>query len=253
MSEPIIFYDIPGKHPKYKGWSPNTWKTRYALAFKGLPFKTEWVEYPDIESVSKELGVNPTGTKKDGSPLYTLPLIYDPNTKTTVVDSLEIARYLDKAYPDAPALFPKNTRTLQTAFLAAIGAIVMGPLFTTIILATCNNLNPRSAEYFRSTREDLFGKKLEEHVPEGGEGTKRWKETQEAFNKLASWLDANEGSGAFVMGETISYADIDIASRLIWTKIVLGEDSNEWGRFKIWNDGRWDQFLKSLEKYEVLS
>ncbi|KAK7690190.1 hypothetical protein QCA50_006841 [Cerrena zonata] len=253
MSSPIVFYDIPGKHPKYNAWSPNTWKTRYALAFKGLPFKTEYVEYPDIEALCKKIGAKPTDTKKDGSPHYTFPVIYDPNTKTVVEDSLNIARYLDKTYPDTPRLFPDNTHVLQNAFLAASGSAVMMPLFTVVILATCNNLNPRSEEYFRRTREVSFSKALEDFVPAGEEGAKRWKEVEEGFDKIASWFTDSDQSGPFVMGNIPSYADVDLASRLIWAKVVLGEDSEGWGKIKQWSGGRWEQHLKLMEKYENLA
>ena len=52
---------------------------RYALAFKGLPFRTEWVEYPDVEALCKKIGAKPTEKKDDGRDHYTFPVIYDPN------------------------------------------------------------------------------------------------------------------------------------------------------------------------------
>ncbi|KAJ7483558.1 hypothetical protein FB451DRAFT_1234964 [Mycena latifolia] len=79
MTPPIVFYDIPSTLPN-KCWSPNTWKTRYALNFKGIPYKTSWVEYPDIEPLSREVGAAPTRNKPDGRPHYTLPMIHDPST-----------------------------------------------------------------------------------------------------------------------------------------------------------------------------
>jgi hypothetical protein len=61
----IIFYDIPGNVQPSKAWVQNTQKTRcvtiarynmpgefmftrYTLNYKGLPYRTMWVEYPDI-------------------------------------------------------------------------------------------------------------------------------------------------------------------------------------------------------------
>lgn len=228
-------------------------ETRYALSVKGIPFKTEFVEYPDIELVSKKIGAKPTGTKPDGTPLYTLPIIYDPNTKTVVEDSLNIARYLDKTYPSTPSLFPNNTHVLQNAFLDASRNPAMKQLFTVVILATWKNLNPVSAEYFRRTREIIFSKALEDFVPAGEEGEKRWKEVEEGYDKIASWFSASENDGPYVLGDTVSYADIELASRTIWAKIVLGEDSEGWARIKQWNGGRWAQHLKALEKYENLA
>ena len=132
----IILYDIPSK---VGPWSPNTWKTRqvprnssnhikltvfssYSLNYKGLPFRTVWVEYPDIESTLKAAGiVSNTRKKPDGSPTWTVPAIYDPKTKTGITESFAIAEYLDKTYPDTPLLIPPGTRTLQKAWIPTFG------------------------------------------------------------------------------------------------------------------------------------
>lgn len=126
-------------------------------------------------------------------------------------------------------------------------------LFALVVLPTHNTLNPASAEYFRRTREGLFNKKLEDCCPAGDEGVKRWKEAEEGFDKIASWFTASESSGPFVLGDIISFADIDLVARLIWAKVVLGEDSEEWGRITKWSGGRWERLLKAMEKYENLS
>lgn len=221
------------------------------MAIKDIPFKTEYVEYPDIESVCKKIGAKPTGAKADGTPFYTLPVIYDSNTKTVVEDSLNIAKYLDKTYPNTPRLFPHNTHVLQTAFLDASRVPVMKHLFPIVVLPIYNNLNPVSAEYFRKTREAALGKALEDVFPAGEEGEKLWKEVEEGHNKIASWF--KDSSGPFVMGDIVSYADIELASRLMTVKILLGEDSEGWVRIKRWNGGRWVEHLKAMEKYENLA
>ena len=167
-------------------------------------------------------------------------------------DSLNIADYLDTTYPDTPPLFPGNTRVLQNGFIEATSAARM-QLYILIVLAAHNNLNPASAEYFRRTREDLYNKKLEDFVPAGDEGEKQWKEAEEGFDKIASWFSSSENSGPFVMGNVISFADIDLAARLMWAKVVLGENSEGWGRITKWNGGRWERLLDSMEKYADLS
>jgi hypothetical protein len=56
MGDEIILYDLPSCH-KGKGqqscFSFNPWKTRSVLNFKNIPYTTEWVEYPDVESKMK--------------------------------------------------------------------------------------------------------------------------------------------------------------------------------------------------------
>ena len=90
-----------------------------SLNYKGLLVKTIWVEYPDIESLYHKLNLEATSKSPDGGPLYTLPVIYDPSTGSTVSDSAAIAKYLDKTYPNTPVLFHKGTDAFQTAFLDA--------------------------------------------------------------------------------------------------------------------------------------
>ncbi|KAG9308897.1 hypothetical protein JVU11DRAFT_11357 [Chiua virens] len=100
----IILYDIPCITPG-RPWSPNTMKTRYSLGYKGLPFTTVWVEFPDISALLQSKGI-------DQGP-YTLPAIEDPNTGAVIVDSLAIATYLDETYPETPKLMSPAARALM--------------------------------------------------------------------------------------------------------------------------------------------
>jgi len=107
-------------------------------------FKTEWVEYPDIETVCLGIGAKPTTTKSDGSPKYTLPVIYDPSTKLVISDSIVIAKYLEKQYPDTTKLFPDGSNGLIAAFLDAFQTTVSFNIFRLIVLGTHNVLNEAS-------------------------------------------------------------------------------------------------------------
>ena len=222
------------------------------MAYKGLAFKTEWVEYPDIEPLCKKLGAPPTGTKGDGSPLYTLPVIYDPQTKTVVEESFKIAKYLDQTYPDTPRLIPDNTAGLQSGFRVGFELNVVIPLYDLVVLAVHNNLNPRSQEFFRRTREE-DGPKLEDYVPSEEVRQKLLADVQKGLQRASSWIDHNGGTGLFVMGSIVSQADFGIAGQLMWAKVILGEGSVEWQAITIFENGRWETFMKVLEKYEVLT
>ncbi|KDR83248.1 hypothetical protein GALMADRAFT_89092 [Galerina marginata CBS 339.88] len=246
----IIFYDIPSALPR-NAWSPNTFKARYALNFKGIPYKTEWVEYPDIEPVAKKLGIPPTTKKLDGSPHYTLPAIYDPSTKTYVSDSRLIVEYLEKEYPDTPSLFPHNTVGLQLAFSHAFGPC-LDALWEFILPVQCLKLNPRSAEYFRRTREADFGKTLEEVIPKGDQAVIQWAKYKDGMGKVDAWYTQNGGKGPFLMGETLSWADVVVVSWTIWVRIIFGEDSQQWKDLSSWHGGRWNTLVENLEKYETV-
>lgn len=125
MSQPIIFYDMPTSLAGVKrAYSGNCWRTRLAysghyeitsiktnrhsrfmLNYKQIPYKTVWIEFADVQTRIKELGAPPTATAADGTSFYSLPTIFDPNTKRYVSDSVEITKYLDSTYPGTKPLF----------------------------------------------------------------------------------------------------------------------------------------------------
>jgi len=245
----IVFYDIPSLLPG-KAWSAFTWSVRFTLNYKSIPYRTEWVEYPDIEPLSKRLGINPTGKKPDGSPYYTLPAIHDPSTNTYLADAFTIAEYLEKTYPDTPSIFPHETASLQNAFVFALTPSLMpvSPLIVPLIFPKLGT--KRSEEYFRRTREHNYGKPLEDIIPVGNERIELWAKFREGMNLVDKCMAKTDAKGPFVMGDTISWADFLLSGGLMWFKILWGEESEEWKEIASWNEGRWDNLLRALGKYQ---
>ncbi|OAX43975.1 hypothetical protein K503DRAFT_730497 [Rhizopogon vinicolor AM-OR11-026] len=248
MSSPIIFYDIPSTL-SVNAWSPNTWKTRYALNIKGVPYETVWVEYPDIEALAKKIGAPSTGTKDDGSPSYTLPIINDPNTGKVVSDSFLIAEYLDATYPGGNTLFPPGTKPLIAAFEGSVVGAIGGILPLQLALS-CYILNPSSQKYFRATREATFGKKIEEFSPAGAHRDADWAKAKEGLVAVDGWFSKN-GGGKFVMGDSISYADGVLGGWLAWVKII-NESSAAWEDLAAWHGGRWSTYLTNLQPFAAV-
>ena len=216
------------------------------MNIKSLPYKTVWVEYPDIAPLAKKLGATPTSTTADGAPHYTLPMIYDPNTTTTVTESAAIARYLDRTYPN-PVLIPKGTDALHEAFTEAFRTALATDLVHVGLLPTWAQLNPYSQEYFRRTREARFGK-LEDVAPEGSEKrAKHWKAVEDGLHMLKGWIEADGTEKLFFTGESIAYADVTVAAFLTWIKTVFGEGSKEWRDVMEWDDGRWARFMGEFD------
>ncbi|KAF4617477.1 hypothetical protein D9613_006282 [Agrocybe pediades] len=246
----IIFYDIPSD--RVGAWSPNTWKTRFCLNFKGIPYKTEWVEYPDIAELSKKLGFKPTGkTPWDGTDYYSLPAIHDPSTGAYISDSWEIAEYLEKQYPDTPTLFPNGTKGLQAA-IADGYHVALGSLWAFILPATNEILNSKSQGYFSRTRQLAFKvEKIQDLVPKGEKAVEEWGKLQSSLDKVDRWYAKTDDKGPFILGETISWSDLNIASWTIWMKVTFGEDSKEWKDIASWQGGRWSKLLVDLEKYSA--
>lgn len=223
---------------------------RYCLNFKNIPYTTEWVELGDIEAHCKKLGIAPTSKRRDGSPLYTLPAIYDPSTNIYLADSLAIARYLEKQYPDTRPIFPHSSGALHLAFTKAlldeIDAVT--PFVVPGIYAI---LSPATQAYFRRTREVSWGKKLEEIAPQGKDKVVRWVNFRNGLGNVDEWFAMN-GGGPFVMGDTLSWSDIILASELSWFRATWGEHSSEWKDILSWHEGRWETFVGNMKEYETV-
>ncbi|KAF9443132.1 hypothetical protein P691DRAFT_779056 [Macrolepiota fuliginosa MF-IS2] len=242
----ITFYDLAAK-PPLTACSPNPWKARYVLNYKKLPYKTVYVEFPDIETVSKKAGIPPFGKKPDGvTPHYTCPAITDDTTGAALSDSYKIAEYLDKAYPDTPQVFPPGTEALQAAFYDHFFQVI-SPLWPIVLPRVPETLNERSAEYYTRTRAERFGKPLDQMEPVGEDRIIAWEKIKASFGQLDGWL--SKSPGKFIFGDTVTFSDFVVASMLQSVKILLGEGSEEWKNIEGWNDGRWSNILKNLEKH----
>ncbi|KAK0452720.1 uncharacterized protein EV420DRAFT_1700728 [Desarmillaria tabescens] len=227
MSTPTTLYDIPSI-ASGKAWSPSVWKARYVLNYKGLPYQTEWVEYPDIEPLYGKIRVKSHITKPDGvTPYYTLPVLHDASTGAVISDSAEIVRYLDKTYPDTPTIIPSGTDAFHYAFNEALE----------------NNFSALWHKgFFRDTKEKntFKGRTFKEVAPKGAD-----KERE----KIDAWMKEDD---KYFMGDIISYVDFTISAWLLWIPIVYGADSKEWKDILTWHKGRWGALVKNLEKYEVV-
>ncbi|KAK0203266.1 hypothetical protein DFS33DRAFT_1375023 [Desarmillaria ectypa] len=230
MSATITFYDIPFKLP-INAYSPNTWKARCTLSFKGIPYRTEWIEFPDIEALYKRLGVSASATKPDGvTPYYSLPLIHDLSTSAIISDTW--------TYPDTPRLLPPGTRALHSAFTSSFEAHVKTAIAPLFISAIFMILNPRCQTFYKQTREKSSGMTMEEMNPLGECKEKQW-----TMFKLGH---------IFVMGEMPTFADMTMCAWILCLPIVLGEDSPEWKDISSWRGGRWNRLMESFEKYETV-
>ncbi|KAH6893701.1 hypothetical protein BKA70DRAFT_1389589 [Coprinopsis sp. MPI-PUGE-AT-0042] len=219
----IILFDIPST--LRLGFSSNTLKTRFCLAYKGLEHRTEWVEFPDVAAVCKEKGIGATGSWKDGSPYYSLPAIIDDHkgtgvAPTAVSESFEIAKYLDATYPE----------TKRLVFLPF--ARIFFPRAATI-------LNPASKEYFSKKRAAQFfdANSLDDvQVKSAEEEGKIWDDFREGWNE-----------GPWVLGDTISFADLVVALYLVTLQRVFGQQSKEWQELRVLNGGRWGRLFDETQ------
>ncbi|KAI0169884.1 putative glutathione S-transferase [Hypoxylon sp. FL1284] len=210
MADEIVLFDLPSK-PPCRTWSYNPWKTRLALNFKGLPYKTEWVEYPDIKTKVQDHVPAPD----DG--IYTIPTVIMPDG-TWLMDSWTIADALEEKYPE-PSLrlsspyIPRLRETLAK-MMTPLRAIYIWKVYSLV-------LSEPSLGYFRSTREKATGMALEQ-LEENGGGAKAWEAARPHAEKVTELLKENS-EGPFFEGKTAGMADFVWAGTLIFFS-RMGDD-----------------------------
>ncbi len=219
------------------------------MNYKGIPYKTEWKEYVDIEKLSKERGIPPEGSPnpETGGPYYTLPAIVDESTGVALSDSYRIAEYLDKAYPDTPKVIIPGTEALLSAFIGSLRPHFKA-LWQFTLPANLKLINhPEGREYFLRTRSKRFGGDISTMKPTGDAWQAALNELRDDLNHIDQWL--LKSNGPYVMGDTISFADFALCAWSKWMQVGLGKDSEEWKQFSSWNEGRWGERVERLEKY----
>jgi glutathione S-transferase len=232
--QPLVLYDILSNLPG-NNFSPNPAKPRFVLSYKEIPFVTIWVEYSDISIAMKAIGSKPS-KRRDGSEVYTIPVLSDPNTGTLISDSLEIVSYLEKTYPEKP-IFPNNSESLIRAFDSAYMSLLL-PGIRTVFLRTTEILSPASAKFFIGARTG------DASLPWDVSRDADWELLEKGYNTAYEWYQKTDGK--WIMGNTFSYADIIVACWLLAFKRVLKAD--EWVMISSWNGGKWAQVLADVEK-----
>lgn len=214
-------YDIPSKPPA-KSWSLNPWKTRLALNYKGIEYKTDWVEYPDLVTTFKALGLPPNDPNDPGYFVdYTSPALRFDDGKV-YMDSWTIIHEIEKRYP-TPSLHLHEPIVEQIRLHIVKLAKPLSP--NVIPKVSRNLLAEPSKEYFERTRHQRFGMSLSNYEKEkGGDGP--WEEVKEPAEQVADLLRKN--GGPFFLGPQVSYADFIFVGFLHFLKRV---DSSLFDRF----------------------
>jgi glutathione S-transferase len=191
-----ILYDLAGADDRR--FSPHCWRTRMALAHKGLACEARPTRFCDIEAVA-------------GGQFKTIPVIDDEGQ--LVADSWAIAVYLEQTYPDRPSLFGGPGGEALTRFVQnwCVGVLHAG-MVSMIVLDIFEHLAPEDQAYFRSSREQRFGRTLEE-VQAG-------RETRvEGFRKSLEPLRRTLGNG-FLGGDQPFYADYLVFGAFQWARTI---------------------------------
>ncbi|OJA14757.1 hypothetical protein AZE42_12494 [Rhizopogon vesiculosus] len=113
------------------------------------------------------------------------------------------------------------------------------PAVKFVIGRVADILSPDSAKFFIEVRCNDFNLPWDEFNFEGPKREVQWELLEKAYNTVYDWYQ--KSNGKWIMGDTLSYADIIVAGFVLSYKRVLKED--EWARISLWNGGKWAQLL----------
>ena len=189
----IILHDLAGADPDLR-FSPYCWRTRFALAHKGLPVETLPWRFTETETLAFS-GQGRVPVIRDGA--------------KTLSDSWTIAEYLEDEHP-MPALFGGPIGRAHARFLNAwADRVLVAGIARFIVRDLLDVIDPKDHAYFRASREARFGATLEQ-IQAGRED--RLPAFRESLTPVRLVLRHQDWLG----GTTPSYADHIVAGTLMW-------------------------------------
>ncbi|MGJ4916541.1 glutathione S-transferase family protein [Bradyrhizobium sp. HKCCYLRH2060] len=194
----VKLYELVGTDAG-RPFSPFCWRTRMALAHKGLSADTIPWRFTEKSAIA------PHGSEK-------VPVMLDGDR--AVADSWAIANYLEDTYPDRPSLFGGAGGRAMARFMNAWGDIaIVGGIFPLIIADIPKNLAAADADYFRTSREARFGKSLEEVMATRDQAVIGFRRSLEPLRQTLK-------TQAFIGGDAPDYADYIVFGGFQWARVV---------------------------------
>ena len=189
-------YELCGRDPALV-FSPYCWRSRMALAHKGIDFVSVPWRFTEVEKLAF--------AKHDK-----VPVLVDGTV--VVPDSWAIAQHLDAAYPETPAIL--HGRPASYRFITAwTDAVVSAGLVRLIVSDIPALLDEKDRAYFIASREKRFGKPLAEVTAD--------REAQlPGFRASLQPLRMALKVQAYLGGEEPDYADYIVFGSFMWARCV---------------------------------
>jgi glutathione S-transferase len=180
-------------------FSPYCWRTRMALAHKGLGHGSIPWRFTEKAAIARH------GSEK-------VPvLLHDENP---VVDSWVIANYLEDKFPDRPSLFGGEGGRSAMWMINSWGDIaIVGGIFPLVVADIPEHLGAVDADYFRTSREARLGRKLEEAAAERDKAVI-------GFRRSLEPLRMTLRAQPYLGGSAPNYADYIVFGGFQWARVV---------------------------------
>jgi glutathione S-transferase len=191
-------FELVGTDPA-RPFSPFCWRTRMALAHKGLASETIPWRFTEKDAIA------PYKSER-------VPVLLDGDK--AVVDSWQIANYLEDTYPDRPSLFGGEGGRAAVRFLNSWGDnIVVAGMITFLVADVVQLLGEADRVYFRRSREARFNKTLEETSADRDEKV-------EGFRRSLEPLRLTLRAQPFIGGPSPNYGDYIVFGNFQWARAV---------------------------------
>jgi glutathione S-transferase len=187
-------YELCGTEAE-RVFSPYCWRSRMALAHKGLDFESVPWRFTETDRLAFARHEK-------------VPVLVDGDR--VVADSWAIAQYLDQAYPDRPSLlhgYPAGYRFLSawndSVVLAGIGRMIVSDIPAL--------LGPQERAYFVESREKRYGMTLEQVTAD--------REARlPAFRAALQPIRLMLREQPFFGGQAPDYADLIVFGSFMWAR-----------------------------------
>src|SRR5215472_10066435 len=194
----LKLFELVGSDDR-RPFSPYCWRTRMALAHKGLEADSLPWRFTEKSAIA------PHGSEK-------VPVLLHGDS--AVVDSWVIANYLEDKFPDRPSLFGGEGGRAMARMLNWWGDIaVVGGIFPLVVADVPDHLGPVDADYFRKSREARLGKPLEQV-----------KEIRDAavagFRKTLEPMRQTLKTQRYLGGDAPNYADYIVFGGFQWARVI---------------------------------
>ncbi len=194
----IKLYDLAGAEADRR-FSPFCWRTKMALAHKGLDFETIPWRYADKPKIAA------SGSDR-------VPVIVDGDR--TVADSWNIAAYLEDTYPERPSLFGGIHARAAARFINNwADTILNAALSRLLVLDVLHHLHLDDRAYFRESREKRFGVTLEAFSADTAANVATLRNALEPLRAMLALQP-------FIGGGTPLYGDYIVFGSLQWARSV---------------------------------
>jgi len=194
----ITMYDLAGAEAERR-FSPFCWRAKMALAHKGLAVETVPWRFTEKDKLPQ-----PNAGR--------VPVIVDGDR--VVHDSTAIAEYLEERYSDRPSLFGGDSGRGLTRFVQNwTETVLQAGLVGLVVLDIWRHVAPQDREYFRKSREERFGRPLEDVVRDREARLPAFRASLDPLRRTVERQD-------FVSGSAPSYADYVVFGAFQWARAI---------------------------------